>query len=99
MRIHQVIFMGLIAAALVVGCVKSPGKVIWGLAGGFAGFLIPFLLAQLYVWRGGDPTAAGALSFFTLFTIPIGIAIGVAVVSQISRERAAKGKNSKGEKA
>jgi hypothetical protein len=57
----------------------SPARIILrGFTGAVVGFMIPFLLAQIYVARGGDPTAAGALSFLTLFTIPIGIVVGIA---------------------
>jgi hypothetical protein len=87
MRIHQIIFLGFIVVAFVVGCIKAPRKMIGGVIGGCLGFLIPFLLAQLYVWRGGDPTAAGVFSFFCLFTVPLGIGIGVVIASQKSKER------------
>src|SRR5215472_2152399 len=92
MRIQQIIFLGLITVAFVVGFLKAPRKMIGGVIGGFLGFLIPFLLAQIYVWRGGDPTAAGALSFFTVLTVPLGIGIGLAAASLTP-----KGKQSLGE--
>lgn len=87
MRIHQVIFMGFIAAALIVGCIKSRGKVIRGIVGGVVGFFVPFLFAQIYIWRGGDPTAAGALSFVAMFTVPLGILMGVVVASQAAKAK------------
>lgn len=46
----------------VIGC-------LLGLAG-------PFVYAQIYVARGGDPTAAGALFIVTFITVPAGIVIG-----------------------
>ena len=85
MRIHQIIFLALVAAALIAGCVKSPRRIIGGFAGGVLGVLIPFLGAQVYVWRGGDPTAAGALPFFCFLTLPLGIAIGVIVANRVAR--------------
>jgi hypothetical protein len=85
MRIHQIIFLGFIAVAFVVGCIKAPRKVIGGVIGGFVGVLIPFSLSAFYVWRGGDPTAAGAFSFFCLFTLPLGIGIGVVVASRMGK--------------
>jgi len=44
-------------------------KIIGGLVGGFLGFIVPFSLAQIYVWQGGDPTAAGVFSFFCILTV------------------------------
>ena len=64
----------------------SKRKIIGGTIGGFLGLTIPFLLAGIYVWQGGDPTAAGAFSFFPIITIPLGIGIGVAVGSTIRKE-------------
>jgi hypothetical protein len=87
MRTHQVIFLALIAAAFLVGCIKSPRKMIGGVAGGLLGVVIPFLCAQVYVWRGGDPTAAGAFPFFCFITLPLGIAIGVIVANCIPSRR------------
>jgi hypothetical protein len=46
----------------IIGC-------LLGLAG-------PFLYAQLYVARGGDPTAAGGLFIVTFITVPLGIVLG-----------------------
>ena len=83
MRIHQIIFLGFVAAAFVVGFMKSPRKMIGGVVGAVLGFLIPFLGAQIYVRRGGDPTAAGALPILCFLTIPLGIAIGVVVANRI----------------
>jgi len=58
---------------------KSIGGIIGGFIGGFLGVAIPLLLAQIFVWRGGDQTAAGGFAVFTCITIPLGIAIGVAI--------------------
>ena len=85
MRIHQIIFLGFIAVAFVVGCIKTPRKMIGGVIGGVLGVLIPFLCSEIYLWRGGDPTAAGVFSFFCILTLPLGIGIGVAVASRIPR--------------
>ena len=74
MRTHQIIFLALIAAAFVVALIKSPRKMIGGVAGGLLG-----------VWRGGDPTAAGAFPFFCFITLPLGIAVGVIVANCIPR--------------
>lgn len=74
--------MGVVVVALVLAFKKDKRKVIGGAIGGFFGFLIPFLLAQLYVWRGGDPTAAGAYSFVGMLTVPLGIGIGVMLAVQ-----------------
>ncbi len=87
MRILHVITVGAITVAFVIGCMKARRKVIGGVIGGFLGLLIPFSLAAIYVWRGGDPTAAGVFSFFALFTIPLGIVIGVAVGNQMPKGR------------
>ena len=46
----------------VIGC-------LLGLAG-------PFFYAQIYVARGGDPTAAGALWIVTFITVPTGLVMG-----------------------
>ena len=54
-------------------------KLIGAIIGGLLGLLIPFLLSQIYVARGGDPTAAGAFSFLPLATIPLGIVVGAAI--------------------
>ena len=93
MRIHQIIFLGVIAVAFVVGCVRAPRKVIGGVVGGVLGFLVPFSFSAFYVWRGGDPTAAGAFSFFCIFTIPLGIAIGVVVASRMSKSKVSQDKD------
>jgi len=82
MRIHQVIFIGVIAVGFIIGCFKAPRKVVGGVIGGISGFLVPLSFAAIYVWQGGDPTAAGAISFFCLLTVPVGIAAGVSVGSK-----------------
>jgi hypothetical protein len=85
MRINQIIFLALVAGAFIVGCMKSPRKMIVGVAGGLLGVLIPFLCSAVYVRRGGDPTAAGAFPFFCFITLPLGIAVGVIVANRIPR--------------
>ena len=47
--------------------------------GGVLGLLGPFFYAQIYVARGGDPTAAGGLFIVTFITIPAGIVIGAVM--------------------
>jgi hypothetical protein len=47
--------------------------------GGLLGLVGPFLYAQIYVARGGDPTAAGGLFIVTFITVPAGIVIGAVV--------------------
>jgi hypothetical protein len=50
------------------------------LLGAVIGFLLglvgPFLFAQIYVARGGDPTAAGGLFIVTFVTVPVGLVMG-----------------------
>jgi hypothetical protein len=87
MRIHQIIFLGLVAVVFIAGCMKAPAKMIGGVAGGLIGVVIPFLCSQIYVRRGGDPTAAGAFPFLCFITIPVGIALGVFVASLIFKRQ------------
>jgi hypothetical protein len=82
-HIHQIIFLGLIVAAFVAACIRAPRQTIGGVLGGFLGVLIPFLCSEIYLWRGGDPTAAGVFSFFCILTLPLGIVIGVIVANLI----------------
>jgi hypothetical protein len=44
--------------------------------GGLLGLAGPFVYAQIYVARGGDPTAAGGLFIVTFITLPAGLVIG-----------------------
>ena len=83
MRIHQIIFLALVAVAFVVGCMKAPRKMIGGVAGGLMGVLVPFVCSAIYVRGSGDPTAAGAFPFLCFITIPVGIAVGVVVASRL----------------
>jgi hypothetical protein len=83
MRVHQIIFLAFIAAVVVAGFIKAPRKMIGGVVGGISGVLIPFFYAQFYVWRGGDPTAAGALFILCFVTVPLCIAVGVIVASVV----------------
>jgi hypothetical protein len=87
MHLYQIILPALLAVAFVRGCMKAPRKMIGGVIGGLLGVLIPFLCSELYVWRGGDPTAAGVFSFFCIFTLPAGIFLGVIVASWTSKGR------------
>jgi len=82
-KIHQIIFLGFIVAAFVYACIKAPRKTIGGVIGGVLGVAIPFLCSEIYVWRGGDPTAAGVFSFFCILTLPLGIGLGVIVACLI----------------
>jgi hypothetical protein len=79
--------------AFIGACIKAPRQTIGGVIGGLLGLLIPFLCSEVYVWRGGDPTAAGAFSFFCILTLPLGIAIGVIVASLMSKRRGTSDKN------
>ncbi len=79
MSVLKIFLLGLIALALVAWCVRLSSKKIGGIIGGVLGLAVPFLTAQVYVWRGGDPTAAGALGVFIPITVPFGIVIGVVV--------------------
>lgn len=93
MKIHQIIFMGIMAAGFIGACIKAPRRVIGGVIGGVMGALIPFLLSEIYVWRGGDPTAAGAFSFLCLFTVPLGILVGVGIASSMVKRNVASEKS------
>jgi hypothetical protein len=79
--------------AFIGACIKAPRQTIGGVIGGLLGVLIPFLCSEVYVWRGGDPTAAGAFSFFCIFTLPMGIVLGVIVASWMSRGRGTSDKD------
>jgi hypothetical protein len=46
--------------------------------GAVLGLVGPFVYAQIYVARGGDPTAAGGLFIVTFITVPAGIVVGAA---------------------
>jgi len=83
LHIIQIIVPTLMVLAFIAVCIKKPRQTIGGVIGGFLGVAIPFLCSEIYVWRGGDPTAAGAFSFFCILTLPLGIVIGVIVASLI----------------
>jgi hypothetical protein len=83
MHTFQLIIPALMVVAIIVACIKAPRQTIGGVIGGVLGVLIPFLCSEIYVRRGGDPTAAGAFSFFCILTLPLGIIIGVIVASLI----------------
>ncbi len=51
-------------------------ELLGAVIGGLLGLAGPFFYAQIYVARGGDPTAAGALWIVTFITVPVGIVIG-----------------------
>lgn len=87
MHIFQLIVPALMVVAFIVACIKAPRQTIGGVIGGVLGVLIPFVCSEIYVRRGGDPTAAGAFSFFCIFTLPLGIVLGVIVASLIPRGR------------
>ena len=93
MHIYQIILPAIMVVAFIGACIKAPRQTIGGVIGGSLGLLIPFLFSELYVWRGGDPTAAGAVSFFCIFTLPLGIALGVIVTSWMSKGRGASDKD------
>ena len=54
-------------------------EILGAVIGCFLGFVGPFFYAQIYVARGGDPTAAGALWIVTFITVPAGIVIGAVI--------------------
>jgi CDP-diglyceride synthetase len=93
MHVYQMIFPALLVLAFIGACIRSPRKTIGGVIGGVLGVLIPFLLSELYVWRGGDPTAAGAYSFICILTLPLGIAIGVLVATWTARGKGTSDKD------
>jgi hypothetical protein len=51
-------------------------ELLGAILGALLGLVGPFLFAQIYVARGGDPTAAGALFIVTFLTVPAGLVIG-----------------------
>ena len=67
MHIYQIILPAIMVVAFIGACIKAPRQTIGGVIGGSLGLLIPFLFSELYVWRGGDPTAAGAV-FLSVFS-------------------------------
>jgi hypothetical protein len=93
MHIYQIILPALMVVAFIGACIKAPRQTIGGIIGGLLGILIPFAGAELYVWRGGDPTAAGVFSFFCILTLPLGIAIGVLVASWMAKGRGTSDKD------
>jgi hypothetical protein len=54
-------------------------ELLGALVGGLLGLIGPLVYAQIYVARGGDPTAAGGLFIVTFITVPVGIVIGIVV--------------------
>lgn len=73
-------------AAGILGSIRQSGlkaavRLILGVViGGLLGFLLPLSFAAVYILSGGDSQAAGAFSFFGIFTVPAGIAAGVIIV-------------------
>jgi hypothetical protein len=71
---------GRIAEAAAAGAVVIRRTYMFELLGAVIGCLLgligPFIYAQIYVAREGDPTAAGALFIVTFVTAPTGIVIG-----------------------
>jgi hypothetical protein len=54
-------------------------ELLGGVIGCLLGLAGPFIYAQIYIARGGDPTAAGALWIVTFITVPAGLVIGPVV--------------------
>jgi predicted membrane-bound spermidine synthase len=54
-------------------------ELLGAVIGCLLGIVGPFFYAQIYVARGGDPTAAGALWIVTFITVPVGILIGALI--------------------
>jgi len=57
--------------------------IIFAFLGAVLGFIIPFIAAQIYVMRirakhgnEADFTAAGAVSFMPIVTVPLGVGFG-----------------------
>jgi hypothetical protein len=73
-------------AAGLLGSIKRSGLkaverlVVGVIIGGFLGFMLPLSFAAVYILLGGASQAAGAFSFFGIFTVPAGIAAGVIFV-------------------
>ena len=84
--ISQIFLVGLAALVFIAFCIKYPFRTIGGVIGGTMGFAVPYLIAQVYGSRSGDPTAAGGLAILPLITIPLGIAIGVGVVAMLKKK-------------
>ncbi len=84
--ISQIFLIGFAVLAFIAFCIKYPFKTIGGVIGGIMGFAVPYLIAQVYVWRSGDPTAAGGLAILPLITIPLGIAMGVGVATMLAKK-------------
>ena len=66
--------------------------------GGFLGFWMPWEMAQEFVAEGGDETAAGAFSFFTIITVPLGAYLGGGIslaVSLLVNKSSSKGNPSR----
>jgi hypothetical protein len=63
-------------------------NVVWGaFLGGIIGLGIPVVVAVLYLALGRDPQGAGAISFFPIVLIPLGLFLGGMVGSVWSPER------------
>jgi hypothetical protein len=84
--ISQIFLIALAAVVLIVFVIKYPFRTVGGVIGGGSGFAVPLLFAQFYVWRGGDPTAVGGVAMLALITIPLGIAIGVGIVTMLKKK-------------
>jgi hypothetical protein len=64
------------------------GKIALGaIFGGIVGLGVPVIIALLYLALGGDPQGAGAISFFPIVLIPLGLFLGGMVGSVWSPER------------
>jgi hypothetical protein len=78
-----------VLAALPLGYFLVHAKYMFELLGAvlgcLMGFFAPMIYAYIYVARGGDPTAAGALWIFCFITIPAGIVIGAVIGFAIRR--------------
>jgi len=54
-------------------------ELLGAVIGGLLGLVGPFFYAQIYVARGGDPTAAGGLFIVCFITVPVGIVMGAII--------------------
>jgi hypothetical protein len=93
MHPSQIVFLVLLILAFVGGCIRKPRQTIGGTIGGVLGIGIPAAIAAIYVWRGGDPTGAGALSFVCTLTLPLGIAVGVLIANWTSKSKGTSDKD------
>jgi heme O synthase-like polyprenyltransferase len=92
-HIFRFTFQALLVAVFIYACIKAPRQTIGAVVGGLVGVLIPVLCAVFYIWAGGDSQAAGVFSFFCILTVPMGIIIGVVVVTALAKRKSTSNKD------